>query len=140
MPEMAGEFTLASLAAFLAVAGSCVLAFSVGLTAAARRLRPGTVWLGSGALVGGAFVVGFVRLYLQPLVFQELSLGYAAYFLAVLLGLPSAAATWVAVTRAARPMRWSFVADSLLAAVSFVLVLPMAAILASLPDFFSLVD
>ena len=134
MPEMAGEVTVRSLLISGGVIGVCITAFCVALTVAARHFPPSTIWIASATLVGGFGSFAFARLYLQPLVIQNLSLLYGVFFLAALLGLPSAAAVWVSIRRAARPNRRSVILDALLVTATFVVALPLAAIVAAVPD------
>jgi hypothetical protein len=55
-----------------------------------------------------------------------------------LLGLPSAVAIRVALRRAARPQSGHLVLDFVVVATTFVVVVPLAAIVASIPDIMTL--
>lgn len=134
MPEMAGEFSIRGLLLTLGLAGALVMAFCVALTLAARRFPPRVVWVTSGALVVSLILLGFGRLYLQPFVRDEIGMLMTMFFFATMLGLPSAAAVAVVVRRAARPKRAHILLDFLLVSGSFVFVVPIAAVVAAIPD------
>jgi len=133
MPEFTGEVTTRSLLITAGITGLCVAAFSLGVTLAARRFAAGTVWIASGILIGGFCVIAYANLYLDPLVVRDFSVFSAVFFLVSLLGLPSASAVWVAVRRAARVERGRLLIDSLLVTTTFAVVLPFAAVVASVP-------
>ena len=135
---MAGDFSVAGLVVALGIIALWVCGFCLGLTLGARRFPPRVVWMTAAILVGGLGIVAFARLFLQPLVSQELGAGYTVFFLAALLGMPSAAAAWIAIKRAKRQPVAHVIVDFVLVIAGFVFVLPIAAIVASIPDIFRL--
>jgi hypothetical protein len=138
LPEMAGEVSARGLLVALLFAGLAAATFCLALTWGARRLSRGTVWAISGLAVGSVVVVALVGLLRQSLIREQLGFGFTLLFVSALMGLPSAAAVWMALRRAARPQASHLVLDFVLVATTFIVALPVGAIVASIPDIVAL--
>lgn len=101
-------------------------------TLAARRQRARNLWVVWAVLVGGVSGLVLSRFASEPFA-RGLGIGRAVLMVALLLGVPSALATWAALHRARREPRGRLLLDFLLAvgilalgivAGSMVLVIP----------------
>lgn len=114
------------------------VAFCFGSAVLARSRGPRLLW--SLWAVSVSALVGATVLTMRMTPFgQELSAGLLPYyFLLSLIGIPSAGSLVFAIWRAGRPSPRRLLVESLFTVVVFLALLPVAVIVAVLPDFLTL--
>ena len=126
----------ASLVAILVWISGWGLVFAGAATALERRWNSRAVWNGWVAFVMLATIAGAYAFH------RSLpgagSIAGSLYSIAAFIGIPSAAAAWAAI-RARRSENTRWIRQVILGFIAFILALPVASVMAALPDIMRMV-